>query len=135
MPKLRERLDEFIALVEAGQTVEAIRRFYAEDVLVFENRELARAGRDSCVAFEQSQLAAQPAAPRMKAVKSAADSAAGTCFVEWVIHFHSSSGRPMRLEEVAAQKWSAAGIVEERFYYEGFIDEGDEEDADEGDER
>jgi hypothetical protein len=32
----------------------------------------------------------------------------------------------MRLEEVAVQTWENAHIVQERFYYEGVVDEGDE---------
>jgi hypothetical protein len=32
----------------------------------------------------------------------------------------------MRLEEVAAQRWSDGVISEERFYYEGIVDEGSE---------
>ena len=123
---LREYLEEFVALVEAGKSVEAMQRFYAEDVLLFENRELARAGRERCVEFEREQLGKQPEPPRCRAGKLAADPATGVCFIEWVIHFQSNSGRPMRLEEVAVQKWSSAGIIEERFYYEGLIDVGDD---------
>ncbi len=126
MDTLRRSLEEFVSLVESGQSVRAMEQFYAEDVLMFENRELARAGRDACIAYERAQLSGQPEPPRAKAIKVAANPHAGVCFVEWVIRFHSSSGRPMRLEEVAVQKWSDGTIIEERFYYDGFVDEGDE---------
>ena len=127
MESLRERLERFIGLVESGQNLEAMQAFYAEDVLIFENRELSRAGRDACIAFERAQLARKPEPPRVRCIKSAADTKTGVCFIEWVVRFQSSSGRPMRLEEVAVQKWSEAGITEERFYYDGFVDEGDED--------
>ncbi len=127
MESLRARLDRFIGLVESGQSLEAMQAFYAEDILVFENRELSRAGRDACIAFEQSQSALQSERPRVRCIKSAADPKTGVCFIEWVVRFLSSSGRPMRLEEVAVQKWSDDRIIEERFYYDGFIDEGDDE--------
>jgi hypothetical protein len=32
----------------------------------------------------------------------------------------------VRLEEVAVQVWEGGQIVQERFYYEGVVDEGDE---------
>ena len=49
-------------------------------------------------------------------------------FVEWLIRWKTAEGTWMRLEEVAAQRWSGDRIVEERFYYEGVIDEGRDDD-------
>lgn len=130
MEDLRRRVDEFIGLVESGRSIEAMERFYAEDVMMFENRELSRAGREACIAFEREQLA-KSGRPHLKATKRAADPNTGVSFIEWVVQFRSpSSGRPIRLEEVAVQKWSNGEIIEERFYYEGVIDQGDEDDED-----
>jgi len=132
MEDLRRRLDEFIGLVESGRSIEAMQRFYAEDVMMFENRELSRAGREACIAYEMEQVE-KSGRPQLKATKRAADSHTGVSFIEWVVQFRSpASGRPIRLEEVAVQKWSGSEIIEERFYYEGVIDQGDE--ADEEDE-
>lgn len=129
MRELRQHLDEFIRLVESGKSIEAMERFYSEDVLMFENRELSRAGRDACIEYEREQLALQSKPPILKATKRAADDDDGVSFIEWVVQFESPrSGRPIRLEEVAVQKWSEGRIIEERFYYEGVIDQGDEED-------
>ena len=55
------------------------------------------------------------------------DEARGVTFVEWEIRFVGQDQRPMRLDEVAVQRWSGARIVEERFYYDGVVDEGDED--------
>jgi len=57
----------------------------------------------------------------------AVNEGSGTVFIEWLIRFYGRDGRPMRLEEVAVQQWSGGLICQERFYYEGFVDEGDEE--------
>lgn len=35
----------------------------------------------------------------------------------------------MRLDQVAVQTWAEGSITEERFYYLGLVDEGDEEDS------
>jgi ketosteroid isomerase-like protein len=122
-------LREFIQLCEQGQTLEAIARFYAEDVVVFENHELARAGREACLAFEREAIARlkEPATLRSKA--SAIDAQSGVAFVQWLIRFLGEDDRPMRLDEVAVQRWAGGRIVEERFYYEGMVDEGDEDEA------
>lgn len=130
MEDLRRRLDEFIGLVVSGRSIEAMERFYAEDVMIFENRELSRAGREACIIYEREQLT-KSGRPQLKATKRAADPQTGVSFIEWVVQFRSpSSGRPIRLEEVAVQKWSNGEIIEERFYYEGVVDQGDEDDDD-----
>lgn len=38
----------------------------------------------------------------------------------------SPAATALRVEEVAVQTWEDGLIVEERFYYEGMVDEGDE---------
>jgi ketosteroid isomerase-like protein len=128
MAALAKHVEKFVELVASGRGTEAMERFYAEDVNVFENRELARAGRDACVAEEKRLLAAQPTPPRARALKVAVNEADGVAFIEWIFRFTSPQGRPMRLEEVAVQTWENGRIVEERFYYEGFVDEGDDDD-------
>jgi len=120
-------LHEFIQLCEKGQTLEAMARFYAEDVVVFENHELARAGREACLAFEREAIARLKEPATLRAKASAVDAQSGVAFIQWLIRFLGDEDRPMRLDEVAVQRWAGGRIVEERFYYEGMIDEGDEE--------
>jgi hypothetical protein len=121
---LREDHDAYVQLCEVGQTLEAIERYYAEDVCVFENRALARAGRATCLEAERRAVEKQAVAPWMVAKSRAVDERTGTSFVEWVIRF-VEDGTPMRLEEVARQRWAGGRIIEERFYYEGIVDESD----------
>lgn len=116
----------FVTLCEQGKTMEAIERYYADDVVVFENYGRARTGREECLVYERDALAQVPEQSTLKSRGQAVDPATGRAFVEWVIRFMGGDGRPMRLEEVAVQRWAAGRIVEERFYYEGVIDEGDE---------
>jgi ketosteroid isomerase-like protein len=122
---LADQLREFVALCEAGSTLQAVESFYAEDVVVFENHERARAGRKACLAYEQDALSRTVTPARLRARSTAANELTGMSFIEWIIHFVSDDGRPMRLDEVAVQKWAGGQIVEERFYYEGVVDEGD----------
>jgi ketosteroid isomerase-like protein len=125
MPSLSRHLERFVSLAEAGESATAMERFYAEDVVVFENRELARAGKQRCIEFERAQRARASRPAKLKALKTACNETTGASFVEWLIRFEGDEGRPMRLEEVAVQTWRGEVIVEERFYYEGAVDEGD----------
>ena len=54
----RERVREFIALVERGQYVRAIQDFYADDATMQENHHPPRIGRDALVKHEQGVMAA-----------------------------------------------------------------------------
>lgn len=123
--KLQDLLRQFVATCQGGRTLDAIERFYAEDVIVFENHERARAGKEACLDYEREALASGAAAPKLVARAAACDEPSGVSFVEWVIRYQGADARPMRLEEVAVQRWAGGKIVEERFYYEGAIDEGD----------
>jgi ketosteroid isomerase-like protein len=127
---LSDDLRDFIGLCEGGRTLDAIERFYADDVVVIENHERARAGRAACLAFEKEALARLPEPAKLLARAHAAHAQAGVAFIEWVIRFVGEDGRPMRLDEVAVQRWAGGRIVEERFYYEGMVDEGDEDTPD-----
>jgi ketosteroid isomerase-like protein len=124
---IAESVRAFVQLCEKGQTLEAIARFYAEDVVVFENHERARVGREACLTFEREAIARLKEPASLRANASAVDAQAGIAFIQWVIRFLGDEQRPMRLEEVAVQRWAGGRIVEERFFYEGMIDEGDEE--------
>lgn len=122
---LADQVRAFCALLEQGKTIEAIEQFYAEDVHVIENRKLVRAGRVACVKYEREQLGGQAQRPQIRVRRSAVDEANQVAFLEYVMRFTGPGARPMRIEEVSVQKWERGQISEERFYYEGIVDEGD----------
>lgn len=125
MTTIAASLRDFIDLCTAGRTLDAIERWYAEDVVVFENNELSRAGRLKALEDERAALASQPTPPLLKANAFAANEEAGVSFVAWTVRYVGRDERPMRIEEVAMQRWVSGRIVEERFFYEGAIDEGE----------
>jgi hypothetical protein len=126
MPSLQENVTEFLRLLRNGQTVLAMEQFYDDEAIVFENRSLARAGLRKCLEYERQQLGTQPIAPDFKVTSFAVNAQSGHAFIEYTVRFLSPNGRPLRLEQVAVQKWNGAKIAEERFYYEGVVDEGDD---------
>lgn len=104
-------------------------RFYAPDVCVFENRELARAGLERCLEFEREALSRSQEPPRFKLHRFAVNEGDQVAFLEYTVRFLSATGRPLRLEEVSVQAWDGDKITSERFYYEGLVDEGDDPSA------
>jgi ketosteroid isomerase-like protein len=126
MDLLEPKVREFAELLRKGRPLDAMEQYYAPEVTVFENRRLVRAGKQQCLQYEREALASQPDPPRFKLVTMAVNEATSHAFLEYVVRFRSAEGRPVRLEEVAVQSWEAGQIVQERFYYEGVVDEGDE---------
>ncbi|MET0414242.1 MAG: hypothetical protein ABW217_23225 [Polyangiaceae bacterium] len=129
MTALEASVRSYAELLSQGRSLEAIERFYAPGAMVFENRELSRAGKAQCLESERAALARQPEPPRFKSSKIAVNEPDGYAFIESVVRFSAADGRPMRLEQIAVQVWERGLIVEERFYYEGVVDEGDEDES------
>ena len=111
----RERVQAFVAMVEAGDYVEAIRQFYTDDASMQENLGAARTGLAALAAGEEAVLQTVRITTRP-----------GTAFtvdgdrvaVNWVFDIVLADGRKYALDEVAWQHWRGDRIARERFYYD-----------------
>lgn len=113
---LQASVDAFIRLVEAGQTVEAMERFYAEHASMQENAEAPRTGKPALIAHERAALAsiARLQARCVRPVFTAGD----RVVLRWVFEIEDRKGRCVRFEELAYQRWEAGLIAEEQFFYD-----------------
>jgi len=115
MPK-RERVQAFVAMVEAGQYVEAIRAFYTEDATMQENLGEIRTGRDAMAAHEEDVL------KRVKSITTRPGSTfaidGDRVIVRWVFDIALADGKAFVLDELAYQTWRGDLIATERFYYD-----------------
>ena len=110
----RARLDEFIAVVEAGDHAGAIERYYTEDSSMQEKAAPPRVGRDLLVAHERGVLA------RMSHVYSKAVSSTlegDRVAIHWIFELTDKSGKVLRIDEVSLQEWRGDKIFRERFFY------------------
>jgi predicted SnoaL-like aldol condensation-catalyzing enzyme len=111
----RERLNEFITVVESGDHAGAIERYYTEDSSMQENAAPPRVGRDVLVAHERGVLA------RMSNVYSKAISSlleGDRVAIHWVFELTEKSGKVHRFDEVSLQEWRGDKIFRERFFYD-----------------
>jgi hypothetical protein len=122
MTRLDRDVRGFVALVAGGRSLEAMERFYADDVELRENYEAPRVGKQLNLEHERRNLATLVEPPRAVARAIAIDEAACVSMIEWEITFLPLGRRRMRLEEVARQRWRDGKIVAERFFYEKIID-------------
>ena len=111
----RARLDEFIAVVVAGDHAGAIERYYTEDASMQENAAPPRVGRDLLVAHERAALAR---AKRVTSICVASVVEGDRVAINWVFEFVLHSGKTRRFDEVALQEWRGDKIFRERFFYD-----------------
>ena len=111
----RARLDEFIAVVEAGDHAGAIERYYTEDSSMQENAAPPRLGRDVLVAHERGILALMSHV-YSKAVLSVVEG--DRVAIHWNFELMDKSGKVHRVDEVALQEWRGDKIFRERFFYD-----------------
>src|SRR5258705_4739609 len=110
----RARLDEFIAVVEAGDHAGAIERYYTEDSSMQENAAPPRVGRDLLVAHERGVLA------RMTHVYSKAMSSVvegDNVAIHWIFELTDKSGKVRRGEGGALQQRGGGQKFPERFFF------------------
>jgi hypothetical protein len=115
MPTL-ETVESFVRLVEGGQTVEAMVRFYAEHASMQENAATPRVGKSALINHEEDALAS------IRSLKA-------TCIrpifvsgdfvvIRWIFEIQDKKGKTMRFEELAHQRWEGSLMVQEQFFYD-----------------
>jgi len=110
-----ERLNAYIAMVNAGDYANAIREFYHEDATMQENAKPPRVGRDALVANEERAMQRV----NIRTVKLEAFPAGDLVAVHSVFEFFDKDGRHKGgLDEMSIQRWRGERIAEERFFYD-----------------
>ena len=112
----RQTVQAFIAMVEQGKFVEAIEHFYAPHASMQENSLQPRKGRDALIAHERANRAAVAQVLTLPVDSYLIDG--NFVVIHWVFEFTRMSGRVMRIDELAHQRWVGEQIVEERFFYD-----------------
>lgn len=113
---LREHVDTLNALITAGRTLEAMERFYADDVTMQENQESPRVGKQACLDHER-RLLAQTTSFEALLHRQVVDKTSGLVFSEWTFATTDTAGQSYRLTQVSVQQWSDERIQSEKFYY------------------
>ena len=115
MPE-RATVEQFVALVEAGDGLQAMERFYADDVAVQENLDPPRLGKAALMRQEAAAQAAvvDRSARCVRPLLVDGD----TVVLRWVFTYRSPGGPIHRLEELVYQTWAGEQLVHEQFFYD-----------------
>lgn len=109
-------IEAFAAMVESGDHVGAIERFYAVDASTRENMAAPLQGRDALAAKERKVLSSYKsvATHRLSPILLDGDTVA----FHWRFEFTPEDGSVRTLEEIALQTWRGEELIEERFFYD-----------------
>ena len=118
---LRQKVDTLNQQILDGDILGAFEKYYADDVVMSDNNQDHRVGKDRNREHE-NQFVGGITAFHGAEIKNVAvhetGEGSGTAFTEWFMHFdHSAYGDDTRLEQVAVQEWKDGQIVKETFYH------------------
>jgi ketosteroid isomerase-like protein len=113
---VRPLVDELVAMVQQGKILEAFERFYADDVVMQENRKAPTAGKAANRTREEQFVAYVKEVHTNVATAVAVDG--DHAFIAWTLDFTGVDGTRLHYEQVAHQVWKDGLIVSERFTYD-----------------
>ena len=98
-----------------GKALEAFEQYYADDVVMQENSDEPRIGKDLNRKFEIEFFSSLAEFHEGKLVSSAVNG--DTTFGEWFMDITFKNGYRAKMAQVAVRRWKDGKIVSERFYY------------------
>jgi ketosteroid isomerase-like protein len=106
---------ELDKMVSEGQLLDAFEKFYADDVVMQENSDEPRKGKDANREYEKKFVGSVETVHGIHLLSSAVEG--GAAFSEWVFDVTFKGGQRTKLEQAAVRRWKDGKVVHERFYF------------------
>ena len=112
-----QKAQELQAMIGQGQSMEALDKFYHDNVVVIDGGMAARNGKEEqrAAIAEWFKMVKEVHAGGVGAITSDEDNGVTTAETWMEVTFQD--GNRTKMEEVAVQKWEGDKIIHERFYY------------------
>jgi ketosteroid isomerase-like protein len=107
--------DQLNRQIISGDALQAFEAFYADDVVMQENSDEPRIGKEANRKAEQDFFSSLEQFHEARVLGSAVNG--DISYSEWEYDFTFKGGKRMKLGQVAARRWQNGKIVHERFYY------------------
>ena len=107
--------DQLNQQIQSGAILEAFERFYADDVVMQENTDQPKVGKETCRQAERAVLDAIEEFHGVRLLGSAVNG--DTSYSEWEFDATYKGATRVKVAQVAARRWKNGQIVHERFYY------------------
>ena len=115
MPNNIVRVHELLDYIRQGRIMDAMREFYADDVVMEEPAYGKTVGLEANLAREEKFVASVKEFRRFDASKVAVGD--DVSFYENVMDWIDTEGNYIHVEQVVVAQWKDGKIVHERFYY------------------
>jgi ketosteroid isomerase-like protein len=102
--------------VLSGKAMEAFEKYYADDVVMQENSEEPRRGKDANRKAEEEFFSSVEAWNGGSVKASAVNG--DVSFSEWEMDITFKGGKRVKMSQVAVRHWKNGKIVNERFFYD-----------------
>jgi ketosteroid isomerase-like protein len=112
---IKPQVLDLIHLVQTGQTLEAITKYYGADVAMQENTSPPTVGFAENYAREASFFGSLAAA---KFTLVSVVTEGNRAVINWLFDYTTADGQRYRMDEIAIQSWRDGKIVHERFVYD-----------------
>lgn len=99
----------------SGKALEAFEQYYSEDVVMQENSDEPRIGKEANRKAEIDFFSSLAEFHEGKLLSSAVNG--DVTFGEWMMDVTFKNGYRLKLAQVAVRRWKDGQIVNERFYY------------------
>ena len=113
----RAIVEDFIATIERGEFLEAISKFYAEDMTAQENNLPPRIGRQAQIANETGALQRMQF-DKIEVQSFVHDGDRVAIHYDFEMSLRDGSGGKLKMQEIAYQLWRGERIVSERYFYD-----------------
>jgi ketosteroid isomerase-like protein len=114
-PDVKTLDDQLNQQIQAGAILEAFEKFYADDVVMQENADEPKVGKEACRQAERAALGAIEEFHGVRLLGSAVNG--DTSYSEWEFDATYKGAGRVKQAQVAARRWKDGRIVHERFYY------------------
>lgn len=118
---MKETIAEYKKLLEAGNNLEVIEKFYAEDIEQVENNDAPVTGKETLMLLEKKNIEGVLGFS-IKVERMIIDEEQGLAMGEMNIVFHSKKSGRKKLPEASIQVWKNNRIIYQRFYYKEATD-------------
>ena len=122
MASIRALEDELNTMITKGEAFEAFEKFYADDVVMQENRQPPREGKTACREYEKQFFGNIAEFQRGELHQSVVEG--DTSFSTWTFEAVFKDGSKMANTQVAQRRWKDGKVVFERFFYEPNVSQG-----------
>jgi ketosteroid isomerase-like protein len=112
---IKPQVLDLIHLVETGQMLEAITKYYGADVAMQENTSPPTVGFGENYAREAAFFGSLAAA---KFTLVSVVTEGNRAVINWLFDYTTADGQRYRMDEIAIQTWRDGNIVHERFVYD-----------------